>query len=392
MRHTVNMWALAFSTLLFTACNHQPTMQSTDNALVPNHTSPAAASAESLKVIAYYMGDGSDVENYNIGQLTHIIYSFLHLRGNQLSFRDDADKNALRRLVALKKNHPQLKVLISLGGWGGCETCSEVFSSAEGRLEFAKSTLNILQEYNADGIDLDWEYPSVPGFPGHKYSSQDKPNFTALIQILRKQFNTHYELSFAAGGFDYYIREAVDWKAIMPLLNSVNLMSYDMVNGGTPHTGHHTPLYSTPDQQDSTDNAVTLLLDMGVPPEKIVIGAAFYARAWKNVANINNGLYQGGTHTTETLFKDYANKFTPANGYEYFWDDTAKAPYVYNAQKKLFATFDDRHSLTEKIRYIRQHKLGGIMFWQLPQDVTQDGLLSTIYREKVMPEGQQPKP
>ena len=97
-----------------------------------------------VKVIAYYMGDGSDLARYDFNQLTHIIYSFLHLNGNQLAFDNDKDKQALARLVALKKDYPQLKVMLSLGGWGGCETCSDVFNSAENRTAFAQSAAGSL--------------------------------------------------------------------------------------------------------------------------------------------------------------------------------------------------------------------------------------------------------
>lgn len=334
----------------------------------------------SPKIIAYYMGDGSDLQRYNISQLTHIIYSFLHLNGNQLSFDSDKDKQALQRLVALKKQHPQLKVMLSLGGWGGCETCSDIFNSAENRKVFAQSTLAIIEEYQADGIDLDWEYPTIAGYPAHKYAMHDRANFTSLIEELRSAFGNRYELSFAAGGFDSFLETAVDWDAIMPLLDNVNLMSYDIVNGGTPHTGHHTALYSTPQQKDSTDNAVQFLLRKGVAPEKIVIGAAFYARVWEQVNANNNGLYQSGVHIDGADYKEFSTRFNSADGYVYYWDDTAKAPSFYSPSKKIFATFDDKHSLAEKARYVQKHKLGGMMFWQLPHDTDKDGLLETIYK------------
>lgn len=221
--------------------------------------------------------------------------------------------------------------------------------------------------------------------PGHSYGPQDKPNFTALVQILRGKMGDRYELSFAAGGFDYYLQEAVDWAAIMPLLDNVNLMSYDIVNGNTPHTGHHTALYSTPEQKDSTDNAVQFLLKKGVAPQKIIVGAAFYARTWKDVANTNNGLYQSGTHIDGIHFREYSTHFTSANGYELFWDDVAKAPFAYNATEKTFATFDDKKSIAAKMAYIKQQKLGGIMFWQLPHDASQDGLLNTIDQARRTP-------
>lgn len=351
------------------ACNSPQTAQP------QAETTPA-----SPKIIAYYMGDGADLQRYNISQLTHIIYSFLHLDGNQLSFDSAKDKQALQRLVALKKQYPNLKVMLSLGGWGGCETCSDIFNSAENRKAFAQSTLAIVEEYQADGIDLDWEYPTIPGFPGHKYAAYDRANFTALIQELRAAFGSRYELSFAAGGFDSFLETAVDWDAIMPLLDNVNLMTYDIVNGATPHTGHHTALYSTPQQKDSTDNAVQFLLRKGVAPGKIIIGTAFYARVWEQVNATNKGLYQPGVHIDGADYKEFTTRFTPADGYIYAWDDIAKAPSFYSLSKKIFATFDDKRSLAEKARYVQQHKLGGMMFWQLPHDTDKDGLLDTIYK------------
>ena len=345
----------------------------------------SSAPAHTYKVLAYYMGDGSDLARYNFNQLTHIIYSFLHLQGNELAFDGDKDKQALRSLVALKQQYPHLKVMLSLGGWGGCETCSDVFNSADNRTAFAQSTLAIIEEYQADGIDLDWEYPTISGFPGHKFAPYDRDNFTALIQELRTLFGNRYELSFAAGGFDHFMENAVDWTAIMPLLDNVNLMTYDIVNGATPHTGHHTALFSTPEQKDSTDNAVNFLLAQGVAPEKIVIGTAFYARVWEQVADTNQGLYQPGTHVKGAHYKEFSTRFNPAEGYVYHWDDAAKAPSYYNPEKKIFATFDDPRSMTEKARYVKNRKLGGMMFWQLPHDTDNDGLLNAIHTGLLTP-------
>jgi chitinase len=342
--------------------------------------SPPDAKQHSPKIIAYYMGNGSDLDRYNASQLTHIIYSFLYLDGNQLSFDSAEDQQTLQRLVALKQQNPQLKVMVALGGWGGCKTCSDVFNSAENRKAFALSTRALLEKYHADGIDLDWEYPTVPGYPGHKYAPYDRANFTALIEELRNAFGNRYELSFAAGGFDKFLETAVDWDAIMPLLDNVNLMNYDLVNGFSTYTGHHAALYSTPQQKDSTDKAVQFLLRKGVAPEKIVIGAAFYARVWEQVKATNNGLYQPGVHVEGAHYKDFSTRFNPADGYIYYWDDIAKAPSAYNQNKKIFATFDDKRSLAEKSRYIHKHQLGGMMFWQLPHDTDSDGLLDAIHK------------
>src|SRR6202007_3145966 len=96
------------------------------------------------------------------------------------------------------------------------------------------------------------------------------------------------------GGFDSYLKQSVDWDKVILLLDKINLMSYDLVNGYSKMTGHHTPLYSNSLQKESADNAIRFLDSIHVPLNKIIIGAAFYAREWDSVSNAGNGLYQAG--------------------------------------------------------------------------------------------------
>ena len=234
-----------------------------------------------MAVIAYYSGNSKAIDNYQVKKLTHIIYSFCHLKGNRLNVDNANDTATIKKLVSLKATHPKLKVLLSLGGWGGCEFCSPVFATEAGRDEFAKSVKEVNDYFQTDGIDLDWEYPAIEGYPGHKYQSSDKGNFTALVKSLRTILGDQHEISFAAGGFNDFLRKSIDWKEVMSVVNYVNLMSYDLVNGFSTSTGHHTPLYSTSQQMESTDNAIRYLTTVGVPANKIVIGSAFYARTWE---------------------------------------------------------------------------------------------------------------
>ncbi|HXL56996.1 MAG TPA: glycosyl hydrolase family 18 protein, partial [Chitinophagaceae bacterium] len=64
---------------------------------------------------------------------------------------------------------------------------------------------------------------------GHVYTPDDKHNFTLLIQILRQTLANKYEISFAAGGFTKYLTESIEWNAVMPLADRVNIMSYDLI-------------------------------------------------------------------------------------------------------------------------------------------------------------------
>lgn len=342
--------------------------------------SSLANGRENFEVIAYYNGDGSDLESYRWDQLTQVIYSFCHLKGNRLAVDNAADSVVIKRMTALKKKYPHLKVLLSLGGWGGCETCSEVFATETGRKEFSISVRDLLQEYQADGIDLDWEYPAIEGYPGHRYVPEDKLHFSLLVEELRKVLGKNAEISFAAGGFDAFLNRSVDWKRVMPLVNRVNLMSYDLVSGFSKVTGHHTPLYSRPEQEGSVDAGVQALRRLGVPAHKIVIGAAFYARTWVGVTSQDQGLFKAGTFKSFVPFKKFEEVFSKENGFVLLQDTVARAPYAYSAPRQEFATFDDRQSIKAKTLYARQKGLGGIMFWQLGGDLPQGGLLEAIHQ------------
>lgn len=215
-----------------------------------------------MDIIAYYTGDDKLINEFEINKLNQIIFSFCHLKDGKLSVDSRKDSTTIKHLVSLKAANPQLKIMLSLGGWGGCEPCSSEFSTAEGRMKFAKSVKEVSHYFKADGLDLDWEYPAIEGMPGHLYQAADKENFTELIKILRSTLGKKYELSFAAGGFQKYLEESIDWKTVSPLVNRINIMSYDLVNGYSKVTGHHTPLYSTRPNEESTDRAVNYLLNL----------------------------------------------------------------------------------------------------------------------------------
>lgn len=331
------------------------------------------------KVIAYYTGNVEAIRQYPLDKLSHIIFSFLKLQNDNLVFRNDDQKRSLQQLVEVKKDHPQLKIMVSIGGWGGCGPCSELFASAEHRNNFARSTVSLFKQYGIDGLDLDWEYPAIEGYPGHKWDTADRNNFTELVKALRNEMKNNFLLSFAAGGFTKYLEESVDWDAVMPLVDFVNLMTYDLVNGYSKITGHHTLLYDSDPEQQSTRKCVDWLLDKRVDAGKLIIGAAFYARVWENVEDNNNGLYQPGKFLTSVRYKNFSTYFSDSLGFKYHWDEEAKAPYQYSPRKKIFATFDDKRSIEAKTEFIRKKKLGGIMFWELSEDDAKDGLVDKIY-------------
>ena len=346
------------------------------------------AQKRDLKVIAYYSGKITELDSLQVTKITHLIFCFGHLSGHRYKIDDAKDTAIIHKMVSLKARNPQLKVLLSLGGWGGCETCSDAFFTSGGRKEFAASVKELTDYFKTDGIDLDWEYPTIrldndiDKEPVHKTAPEDFNNFTDLVRQLRSTLGKKAIISFAAGGFNTYLQKSVDWEKVMKEVDFVNLMSYDLVNGYATETGHHTALYSTPKQPESTDNAVQYLLKIGVDPKKIIIGAAYYARVWEDVPATNNGLYQSGKFQQAIAYRHFKERLSEKNGFRYYWDDVAKAPYSYNATEKKFATYDDERSIELKTKYTLDNKLGGIMFWELSNDLYQGGLTDVIYKTK----------
>ncbi|MGQ0737687.1 MAG: glycoside hydrolase family 18 protein [Bacteroidota bacterium] len=344
---------------------------------------PAAQPTNPICITGYYSGNAQRLDSFPVEKLTHLIYSFGHLRGNKLHISNAGDTACIKKMVSFKTKNPQLKIILSLGGWGGCKDCPAVFASAAGRKEFAASVKELTDYFHTDGIDLDWEYPAIAGYPGHPYSAADKQNFTLLVQSLRKALGKKKEISFAAGGFGQFIDSSIEWKKVMRLADKVYVMSYDLVHGFSTVSGHHTPLYSTPQQQTSADNAVNRMLAAGVPAHKIVIGAAFYARMFRVNDTINNGLYRPGSFYRGISYSRLYDSIAAAQGFTQYWDPVANATYAFNPKRKILVTYDDSASVALKTQYAIDKKLGGIMFWQLADDKFSKGLLEVIHDTKM---------
>lgn len=374
---------LFVSLILLVGCNHNPQSENPADASQATNNDSIETYKEitPLRVIGFYHGDDSEIEKYNIEKLTHIVFCFTTLKGHKIGFKKAEDKETLQKLCALKNNYPNLKVLVSFGGWGGCYSCSNVFARESYRKGFAKSVKDFLIENNADGFDLDWESPVIGGFPNHNASEDDKENFTKLIKELRTALPSEMELSFDANTFKAYVEKSVDWDRVMPFVDYVNLMTYSLPGNNPNRTGHHTALYSSPAQIESVDMAVRRFDSLGVPKHKLIIGAAFYGEMVETVDTINHGLGRNGVFKAHINYQGISSKLLKDSNYTYHWDSASKAPYLYNSTNQTFVTFDNRKSVSLKAKYAVENQLGGIMFWKLDADSYENGLLDAIVND-----------
>ena len=360
-------------------------------------------------VMAYYVPEKDyQPEKLPLNQLTHIIYSFTNVIDGEMKFRIAENGEKLKSLVAQRKNHPGLKVMIACGGWGA-DGFSDMAHTPENRNKFVQSVIEFNRAFDLDGLDIDWEYPGIPA-ANTGARPEDKQNFTLLMKELREGLNTlqrDQTLTFASAGWKRYYNN-VDIKEVMTFVDYMNVMTYDQIGATSPYTGHHTALglIELEDIKDtpamvfiesrreemkkrgytyeprSVERIVDFCIDNGVDPKQIVIGAAFYGRAWKGVPPENNGLYQsnGGSYIGWSAYHQIRKEFEPNKKFTRYWDPIAKAPYLYNAKDSIFISYDDTVSVRLKTSYAQKKKLAGIMFWELGNDTKdKNSLLKAIY-------------
>lgn len=297
----------------------------------------------------YVLGDPSNVDPY---LSDFLIYAFALIQPDLTL--DVYSRRYLQELADLRLIDPNLQVILGIGGWGN-DGFSDAALTPQSRYNFAREVKRWVDEYQLDGVDIDWEYPGSSA-AGITSRPQDRENFTLLLQALRDVLGPDAWISVAGTGDNSYIRN-VDIAAIGEIIDYFNLMAYDLTAGVTGPEGakHHSNLFPSDLAFNnlSIDLYVQNLIDAGMPPEKILMGLPLYGR---NGATI--------TRTFDEIRRSYLNK----NGYRVRWDDVAKAPYIVDRSGNFALGFDNNISIYFKGRYVIDNCLGGLFTWQSNMD------------------------
>ena len=348
-------------------------------------------SQQDYRIVGYVFGPRmDDPESIQAEKLTHINYAFANIENGRIVEGFPEDSLRLKKLNGLKTKNPDLKLLVSVGGWSWSDGFSDAVVSKEAREKFANSAIHFLKKQNLDGIDLDWEYPGQAG-EGNTFRAEDKQNFTAVLKRIREKMDSlsgitgkESLLTIATAGNSEYLKH-VEMSKNSQYLDFINIMTYDFKGAWNTTTSHHTNLFiSATDPENEKRSAKVAVLEhlqAGVPSEKLVLGVAFYGRGWKGVNPNNYGLHQEATKEGFTVpFKEIKGNITPM-GYKRYWDTLAQAPFLWNETDKIFISYEDTASLRSKSRFIKEYDLGGAMFWEYHAD---DGtLLETLYQELI---------
>ena len=343
-------------------------------------------------VVAYVPGWGSvDFASMPADQLTHINYAFTKIQDGKIHSEMTEDSLYLTNLVNLKNINADLNILVSVGGATWSSDFSDMALTDSSRKVFSWSVIDFIKKYDLDGVDLDWEFPgsSLAGV----YRLEDRQNFTALLEIMRTHLDSlseahqrmdskPYLLTIAAGASSYFT-SLVEMDKIVPLLDFLNIMNYDYMGSWSSTTGHHTNLYASSYSGGagySTSESIHLYQTSGVPKNKIVVGAAFYGRWWGGVNNQANGIYQNYSGGAGALtYRTIKTSYLSDPDYTRYWDNEAKAPYLWSSTDQVFITYDDEYSIYQKVKFVREKRLGGIMFWEYSQDYNQELMNAVIW-------------
>lgn len=385
----------------------------------------SVVSASSLMSVGYFngggdvtAGPGGDINKLDVRQITHLNYSFGLVYNNEKDETNDALKDAsklhqiwlsqkvqddLLKIPQLRKQNPNLKVLLSVGGWGA-RGFSGAAATKESRAVFIQSAQEIIAKYGLDGIDLDWEYPVNGAWGLVESQPADRANFTALLTELRAALGHKKLLTIAVGANAESPKSWVDVKAIAPSLDYINLMTYDMAYGtqyfnSNLYDSTQWPTVAAADRY-SANFVVDNYLAAGLKASQMNLGIGFYGRVpkravepgidWSKPDAQKNPVTQPYFEPAQIelfkslgvdLSKDTYVKYNdivaklindPQKRFSQHWDDEAKVPWisVQSADgKPLFAlSYENPRSVAIKADYIKSKGLGGAMFWEYGAD------------------------
>ena len=355
--------------------------------LLLGYAGPLLQAQNSSVVLAYVTSWSSVMPDPDY--VTHINYAFGHVnesfngvminrpaRPGRINNDDGraTSEDRLRSIVALKRQKPSLKVLLSIGGWGSGRF-SEMAADPNNRLAFAADCQRVVREFGLDGIDLDWEYPTSSA-ARISSSPEDTGNFTLLLHDIRQAIGNDKLLTFASAANAKY----VDFKAVEPFVDFINIMTYDIVlNGSAHHAGLFRSELTGTEGALSCEESVDKHVEAGIPVGKLVLGIPFYGHGRDSVPgsiNYANIIVRDGLVAVINR-----GEITQLKGHREMWDGVAQVPYWVNAEGKFVLSYEKPKSIAIKCAWLKQKGMLGAMYWEYGADDPEGTLCKAVYND-----------
>jgi chitinase len=352
-------------------------------------TTAISASAQSSKrLLSYYPywakwnTPAYTARQIPYGKMTHILHAFLSVSADGHGGIVVPAGLIERELIA-RAHAAGVKVMISVGGADPVQAAafSTIAASPEYRRAFARNMHDFVMRYGYDGVDIDWEVPNAP---------QDTVPCIMMMETLRDELpSPQWLISMAIGSDPQSYGNGFDVPALAPLLDFINMMTYDFHGPWTNHAGHNSPLFlnhADPGLEGSVEISIDLFTQLfGVSPERLNVGTAFYGYEFGTVQKLW-GFCNCETTTLSVNYGNYIKQRINQLGWSAFFDRDALAPYLLYQDEggdPGFITFDDAKSTSRKVSYaLVTRNLGGAFMWDVSADYdghSQD-LLEAMYQ------------
>lgn len=279
---------------------------------------------------------------------THLIYAFTEFNDSNDGVVVDRPEK-LKGMSDLKTKNPDLKVIVGVGGYKK-EGFSEMARDKKKRKAFVKNIKEIIDEYNLDGVDLDWEFPTTEA-GGHTATPKDDRNYVTLVKELRKALGKEKWISYYSNNSGSFI----DHKGMVPYVDYVHVSGYNLAvpKETDKRSLHQSPLYPSAKTGGwCVKSSIDRHLKLGIPKEKILMGIPFFGRGKKPFP----------TYLDCKSFSKYSGNLKPK------WDDDAQAPYYADKDGNLVMGYDDERSIAAKMDYVRANGLSGVFIWNYDSD------------------------
>ncbi|MBK0012058.1 glycoside hydrolase family 18 protein [Stenotrophomonas sp. S41] len=366
---------------------------------------PAASHAAQPPIYgAYYPGGSAErypVSHIPADRLTHLFYAFSTIEAGRCTVGAEAPAN-FAALAELKKAHPHLRTLISIGGWGAGGFSDAALTEAS-RKRLVDSCMALFFEKYAgsfDGVDIDWEFPVSGGPSELAHRPQDRANMTKLAQAFRVALDARgrkrdqpmlLTAALAAGRLQtdgpYDAAASYDLPALAKVFDFINLMSYDMGTGFSAVSTFNAPLHEVPADPlepelrrwNNVAGAVQYYREHGVPADKLVLGVPFYGRGFKVTGDAPDGLYQAYSAPADAGdWRVIKARYLDQPGWTKYWQPQAQSPWLYNVAEKIFISYEDPRSIGLRAQFAREQGLAGVFMWELTGDDEQASLLNAM--------------
>ncbi len=310
-------------------------------------------------------------KNINYSLYTHLCHAFVVAEKDGTLIPQE---NVPNHQLAIEAHQRGVKVLLSLGGWGWDENFAAMSLDPPAEDRYIKAVMALVEEYDYDGIDLDWEYPDtnieIVGF------ERLARRFRKSLDELGSKKNRPMLLTIAAAAHpttlawlrNEFLLETMDW---------INVMTYDYCGGWAKYAGHHAPLHASTKmpKHDVLSIEITmeyLLKERSFPPERLSLGLPLYGRGFAVSETYASTIDAPKPKRNSANFNSIS-QLIDHHQWERRWDDETKTPWLFAPDGTEIIGYDDRDSIALKTNWAMERGLRGVFFWQVDADRMPDG-------------------